>query len=176
MAIRNAGTGEMDNFLTLGYDWGKGEKTMTKTNHTDHKPFQWLRWIARIWGTLVLIIALFVFIGYASDVLTNGESDPYATEDYPPIENLPPLFIFLSALGLGLAWRWEGWGGAIAIFFQLASLPVLLIHWPIAEDFSRYLIAPYGISLMVTIPGILFLIYWSQTRKHAEPTKTDSPN
>lgn len=137
----------------------------TKVNHNNDQPAQWLRWTARIWGTLVLIIALFVFIGYASRFFQSGTADPYATEDYPFIENLPPLFIFLSALGLGLAWRWEGWGGAIAVLFQLANLPVLLIHWPIGEDFARYLFAPYGISVIVAIPGILFLIYWSQARK-----------
>lgn len=159
----------MDGLPSLGYDMGKGEKTMTKPNHTDHKPSPWIRWTARIWGTLVLLIALFIFIGYASSFFQSGTADPYAEEDYPLIENLPPLFIFLSALGLGLAWRWEGWGGAIAVLFQLANLPVLLIHWPIGEDFARYLIAPYGLSLMVAIPGILFLICWAQARKRKSP-------
>ncbi len=146
----------------------------TKINHSKDRPAQWLRWTARIWGTLVLIIALFVFMGYASSFFHSGTADPYAAEDYPFIENLPPLFIFLSALGLGLAWRWEGLGGAIAVFFQLATLPVLLIHWPIAEDFPRYLFAPYGISVVVAIPGILFLIYWAQARKK-ESSKRPGP-
>jgi len=29
-------------------------------------------------------------------------------KDYPAIENLIPLTLILSVLGLGIAWRWEG--------------------------------------------------------------------
>jgi hypothetical protein len=78
---------------------------------------------------------------------------------------------------LGVAWRWEGWGGAIAVVFSLATLPVLLIHWPIAHDFPRYLLAPYGTWLMITIPGILFLICWqrSKTSSDSHPETKQSP-
>ena len=126
-----------------------------------------LRWIARIWGTLILAVTLLIVIGYASNWVTTGTADPYAVEDYPPIENLPPLLMFLSALGLGVAWRWEGLGGAIAVLCSLATLPVLLIHWPIMQDFPRYLVAPYDTWLMVAIPGILFLICWRRSKTRA---------
>ncbi|HUW12369.1 MAG TPA: hypothetical protein VM537_21770, partial [Anaerolineae bacterium] len=46
-----------------------------------------LRWIARIWGTLILAVTLLIVIGYASNWVTTGTADPYAVEDYPPIEN-----------------------------------------------------------------------------------------
>lgn len=133
----------------------------------DDRTTQRIRWAARIWGGVLVVIALFILIGYAGDWLTAGEGDPYAVEDYPFIENLPPLFSLLSALGLGLAWRWEKAGGAIAVFFQLSTLPILLIHWPIAENFPRYLVAPYGTWLLVTIPGVLFLVSWWRTKKKA---------
>jgi hypothetical protein len=123
-----------------------------------------MRWIARIWGGLVFVIALFIFVGYASNWVTTGTADPYAAEDYPPIENLPPLMMLLGALGSAIAWRWEGLGGAITLVSQLVTLPVLLIHWPIAEDFPRYLFAPYGVGMVVTIPGVLFLICWYRSR------------
>ena len=125
----------------------------------------WIRWIARIWGALILLIALLFLAGSITDWVTNGQADPYAVEDYPFIENLPPLFILLSAVGLGIGWRWERAGGAIALLGQLAALPIYLIHWPIAQDFSRYLIAPYGLSAMVAAPGLLFLISWRLARK-----------
>ncbi|MFO7943855.1 MAG: hypothetical protein R6U51_06110 [Anaerolineales bacterium] len=61
--------------------------------------------------------------------------------------------MFISALGLGLAWRWESWGGAVAVLFKLANLPILLIHWPLAGNIPRYLIAPYGLAV-VSIQGV----------------------
>ncbi len=123
-----------------------------------------IRRIARIWGALIIAIALFIIVGYLASLLNLGTADPYAVEDYPPIENLPPLSILLSSLGLGIAWRWERLGGALAVFFQLAALPLLLIIRPISPDTLQYLIAPYGVSLMVTIPGILFLVSWWRSR------------
>ncbi len=140
---------------------------MTNVNQNGNLQSKWVRWIARIWGTLIIIIALFVLIGYALNWMKTGKADPYAAADYPFIENLPPLFMLLSAVGLGIAWRWEGLGGAITIVFQLATLPLLMISWPISQDFPRYLIAPYGISVMIAIPGILFLVCWWKSKKRA---------
>jgi hypothetical protein len=68
---------------------------------------------------------------------------------------------------LGIAWRWEGIGGAIAVLFNLAGLPVLLIHWPIAENFPRYLVTPYGVWMVIAMPGVLFLASWWRTRDQA---------
>ena len=63
---------------------------------------KWIRWIARIWGTLIIAFTLFMLIGYTWNWVTTGKADPNAVEDYPPIENVPPLFAFLSVLGLAL--------------------------------------------------------------------------
>ena len=131
---------------------------VTRTDAAGNRVTQWVRWIARIWGGLVLLVALLVFLGYAWNWATTGTADPHAAEDYPPIENLPPLMMFLGALGSGLAWRWEGLGGAITVLSQLVALPVLLIHWPIAEGFPRYLLAPHGLWVVVMVPGVLFLV------------------
>ncbi len=138
---------------------------MLNSGGVDDRATKWIRWTARIWGALVVVVMVFILVGYVGNWVRTGTADPYAAEDYPPIENLPPLFMLLSAVGLGIAWRWEGWGGAIAVLFQLANLPVLLIHWPIGEGFPRYLIAPYGISLIVAVPGILFLVCWWRSRR-----------
>ncbi|MGI6379796.1 MAG: DUF7670 domain-containing protein [Anaerolineae bacterium] len=126
-------------------------------------------------GTLVVAVTLIVLIGYASNWVTTGTADPHAVKDYPPIENLPPLFIVLSALGLGIAWRWEGLGGAIAAAFALATLPVLLVHWPIGEGFPRYLVAPYGVWAVVAVPGVLYLIcWWRSRRRMADSERSES--
>jgi hypothetical protein len=144
---------------------------MAYADQTGNRVTKWIRWIARIWGGLVLLVALLIFAGYAWSWVTTGEADPHAVEDYPPIENLPPLLTFLAALGLGIAWRWEGLGGAIAVVSQLVTLPVLLIHWPIAEGFPRYLVAPYGTWMLVAIPGILFLVCWWRSRGLMPPDR-----
>jgi hypothetical protein len=104
-------------------------------------------------------VALLVLVGYAWNWVTVGVADPYAVEDYPPIEALPPILMFLSVLGLGIAWRWERLGGAISIVFQLAVLSLLLIHSPITQDFPRSAV-PYLLSMVITIPAILFLVCW----------------
>ena len=122
-----------------------------------------IRWIARIWGTLLLVFALLMLAGYAWNWVTTGVADPHAVADYPPIENLPPLFAFLSILGLGIAWRWERLGGTIATVFQLAVILALLIQRPITQDFPRFAI-PYLLSIIVTIPGVLFLVCWRRSR------------
>ena len=140
---------------------------MANPKYTNDRATKWMRWIARIWSIVIIGIALLMLIGYAWNWVTTGKADPHAVENYPPIENLPPLFMLLSVLGLGIAWRWEGLGGAIAVVFQLAMLPLLLIHWPITQD-SRF-VAPYLILMTIATPGILFLVCWRRSRKRAIP-------
>ncbi|MGC9396028.1 MAG: DUF7670 domain-containing protein [Anaerolineae bacterium] len=140
---------------------------MPNVNDIGGRATKWIRCIARILGTLVIALTLLMLIGYAWNWVTTGVADPYAVEDYPPIENLPPLFALLSVLGLGIAWRWEGLGGAIAVVFNLAGLLLLLIHWPIAHNFPRYLVAPYGVWMIIAIPGILFLVCWWRSKNRS---------
>jgi hypothetical protein len=132
---------------------------MTKDNGNRNKITKWIRRIARIWSFPIILYALLMFIGYTWSWMATGVADPYAVEDYPPIEALPPILMFLGILGLGIAWRWERLGGAINLFFQISVLLVLLITRPITQDFSRSAI-PYLFSVVTAIPGILFLIYW----------------
>lgn len=130
---------------------------MTEGNDRRNRASNWIRWGARIWSAPVIILALIFFIGYAWSWLTTGVADPHAVEDYPPIENLPPVFLLLSVLGLGLAWRWERQGGTIALLFQAAAVVALLLHRPIAGDFPRSAI-PYLIVSVAAIPSVLFLV------------------
>jgi membrane-anchored protein YejM (alkaline phosphatase superfamily) len=136
---------------------------MAKGNGSRDRVTEWIRWIARIWSLPIVVYALLMLVGYAWNWATTGVADPYAVEDYPPTENLPPVFMLLSVLGLGVAWRWERLGGMIAIVFQLAALAVLLIHSPLARDLPRSAI-PYLLSVIVTIPGLLFLVCWRRSR------------
>ena len=130
---------------------------MTKSNKSSHKITKWIRLIARIWSTAVIAYALIMFIGYTVNWMTTGKTDPYAVENYPFIENLPPILMFIAILGLGIGWRFERLGGIINLIFSLATLPILLIHWPITQD-SRYIV-PYILLTIIALPGILFLTY-----------------
>jgi hypothetical protein len=116
-----------------------------------------MRWIARIWSLPIMVYALLVLVGMVWNWVTIGVADPYAVEDYPPIEALPPIFMFVSILGLAIAWQWERLGGAIVLVFQLAVLVLLVVHNPLTQDFARNVV-PYLLSLIVTIPGVLFLL------------------
>ena len=134
-----------------------------KKNTANHKKItKTLRWIARIWGILILAYALTLVIGYTSNWITTGTADPYQVENISPVEALPPIGILISALGLGIAWRWERLGGLIAVIFQFAVLLLLLIINPITENFPRSAI-PYLLVLIVLPPGILFLVCWRRT-------------
>lgn len=117
-----------------------------------------LRWIARIWSIVIIIFTLIMLIGYTVNWVQTGTADPHAMEDYPAIENLIPLVLILSVLGLGLAWRWEGLGGAINIGFFLVNLAVHF--WLISP--RPY---PYLIAIALPTPGILFLLCWWISRK-----------
>jgi len=131
---------------------------MANTEYIGNGVTKWIRWIARIWGTAIITFALLMLIGYAWNWVTTGKADPYAIEDYPPIENLIPITLGLSVLGLGIAWRWEGLGGVITIVFQLATLAVhhlLLSPRPY----------PYPLTIIIATPGILFLVYRWRSRR-----------
>jgi hypothetical protein len=137
---------------------------MTKENESPNQITKWIRRIARIWSFPIIVYALLMLIGYAWTWATTGVADPHVVEDYPPIEALPPIFMFLGVMGLGIAWRWERLGGAISLIFQLATLFLLIIQRPITHDFYRSVI-PYLMSIAVAIPGILFLVCCYRSRR-----------
>jgi hypothetical protein len=129
---------------------------MTEGIDSRNRVPNWIRWVARIWSIPIILYALLMATGYAWNLATTGVADPHAVEDYPPIEALPPILMFLSVLGLGVAWHWERLGGAISLALQVAVVAALLIQTPITRDFPRTAI-PYLMSLVVAIPGVLFL-------------------
>jgi len=135
---------------------------MAKTKYTGDRTTKWIRWIARIWSTVIIAFALLTLIGYAWNWVTTGKADPYALENYPRVENLIPITLGLSFLGLGIAWRWERLGGAIAIVFQLATLAVH--YWLLSP--RPY---PYPLTIAIMTPGILFLVCWWRSRKRINP-------
>ena len=141
---------------------------MTKSNDSRNRVTKRIRWIARIWSLPIIVYALIMFCGYTWSWVTTGVADPHETGDSTFIEALPPIFMFVSVLGLGIAWRWERLGGVITIIFQIAALLFILIQSPITYDFPRSAV-PYLMSMIVTIPGILFLVCWRRSRTKGNP-------
>lgn len=132
---------------------------MTKGDDSCNRVTNWMRWIARVWSLPIIVYALLLLVGYAWNWVTTGVADPYEVTEVPPVEALPPVFMFLGVLGLGIAWRWERLGGTISVVFLLAALSLLLIDRPITDDFPRSAI-PYLLLMVATIPGMLFLVCW----------------
>jgi len=89
---------------------------------------------------------------------TNRYSRPACHEGLSSYRKPDPPTLILSVLGLGLAWRWEGLGGAINIGFFLANVAVHF--WMISP--RPY---PYPIAIALPTPGILFLVCWWISRK-----------
>ena len=137
---------------------------MATINDTDDRKTKLIRRIARIWSVPIILYSLMMLTGYAWNWLTIGKADPYAVEGYPFVEALPPILMFLGVLGLAIAWRWERLGGVINLVFLLGVIVLLLITRPLTDDFSRFVI-PYLMTIVIAIPGILFLVCWRRSRE-----------
>lgn len=111
-----------------------------------------MRRVARIWSLVVIAITLVMAIAH---ILV---PDTEAT-DYPPIENLLPVVMFFSVMGLAVAWRWEGVGGAINVGLFVAHLG---LYWLIRGKFFPLMAFP--VFLAEVIPGVLFLACWWRMR------------
>jgi hypothetical protein len=105
-----------------------------------------IRWIARIWGSLSLIIMIFFVCAHLYGSITGkGES----------LGQMSISFLFFpisTIIGLAIAWKRDGLGGLITICgiigFHIIRPDLLL-------------------NLMIdglAVPGLFFIIYWLLTR------------
>lgn len=111
-----------------------------------------LRWSARVLSLLVLgVVLMFAFGEHLNLSRFTGRELA-----------LSCFFPFGVCLGMVLAWRWEGLGGAITV----ASLAgFYLVHRLTSSGFPR------GFALVaLASPGFLFLLCWlwacSSTKQH----------
>ena len=111
----------------------------------DNNSRSWVRvtrWVARVWslGPILFVLAEILF--------------PHAEEGVPVpwTDWLALSMVFISVIGLALAWRWERLGGWISI----AALAVFLVLFLITVErsFPAVLIFMVGIG----VPAALFLI------------------
>ena len=113
-----------------------------------------IRRIARILSLVILGIAGLVLLGHLVVPETNAA-------DYPFVENLLPVILGISILGLAIAWRWEGTGGAISVGFFLLHLAV---YWVIRGYFFPIRVLVVFSPILIT--GVLFLVHWWRSKNY----------
>ncbi len=107
-----------------------------------------LKWTARIFGTLLVILLFFLFL---SNMLSNGGQ---LDTTLPQLATM--IFFFLAQIGILLAWRWEGAGGFLALIGIVVS-SLVQIFWESPRA---------GIAFSIwLIPAVMFIIYWWRTKK-----------
>lgn len=117
---------------------------------TDKRGVTVLRWMARVWSIASIGFLLLMFIG-------SGLEEGFNPAQFA-FRDLVGLFFFPFGVGLGMivAWRWEGLGGAITVGSLLAfyaALGVMDGRFPRGPWFA-----------LVAAPGVLFLVCWWLSR------------
>jgi hypothetical protein len=108
-----------------------------------------VRWIARITGSLLLLFLLWMLVGH----LTGSANGPHGMTFRSTGEILAfVLFPVCTMAGLAMAYRRELLGGATVV----GSIALLCALRP-------DLVQPYFLAL--TVPGVLYLLYWALQRK-----------
>jgi hypothetical protein len=114
-----------------------------------------IRWLARIIGTLSVAVVLFLFV---------AESVEKRRIDIESDRIPMTAFMFLAFIGLIMAWKWEGFGGAMALG-GLIAFNILAPASP-AKGGIFVITGLYG------LPALLFVFCWWQTRKQIHPKAT----
>lgn len=105
-----------------------------------------IRWIARISGSLIVVFILFFLLAhlFGEDESGNGFRNTKEVISF--------LFFPISTLiGLGLALKWEGLGGIIAIVGMIGLFVV-------RPDLLN------SVMTILIIPGVLYTMYWIMTK------------
>jgi hypothetical protein len=118
------------------------------------KPRNKLGLVARILSLPILLFTLLIVFAH----IIFPDTEPGS---YPPIENLLPVLMTFSVLGLAAAWWWEVIGGGISLLFFVAHQ---IAYWIIRDKFfptnTLVLFSP------VVVNAALFI--WSGLRRTRE--------
>jgi len=106
-----------------------------------------IRWIARIWGSVSLVIMLFMVGAHLLATIT-GKGEPIG--HFKSVSEMVSFAFFpLSIiLGLGIALKWEGLGGLITI--------AGIIGFHIMRPDLIFDLMIEGLAA----PGIFYILYW----------------
>ncbi len=108
-----------------------------------------LRWIARIWSVLALILALVMALS----------PDPHAVNPITARELFMLSLWLIAILGLVLGWRFERLGALIAIIIMPVREALYVLFY--REWTVNFLL----IWALVIPPAIMYLLAWSGDRK-----------
>ena len=122
---------------------------MESTSSTT-KVIIYVRWIARILGTLSVVFFLSFFLG---DVIGHGEMPK---SDFG--HSIVTILFIIAQIGFLLAWRWEGFGGILSAI-SIILMTIVNIKWVHATKNP-------GSEIMFLIPALLFIYYWRKIKKH----------
>ena len=114
-----------------------------------------IRWTARIIGILSMAVFLVFFV---ADCVHKGRI---------PVESdriFMTVFLLLVFIGLSIAWKWEGIGGATA----LAGL----IGYNIVAPTTVASAGTLAVTALYGVPALLFLYCWFRSGKTISPKAT----
>lgn len=120
-------------------------------------PYNWLRWIARVTGTLIVVFTLIIGVGEFIEGLGKHSGSPLAS--FTPL--MLTIFVIwgIALFGLVLALWKEGIGGIISLVSYMLMYILNLFN---KEASVRG--GAITIFLIFSIPAILYLIYWKLNR------------
>ncbi len=110
---------------------------------------QVIRWIARVWGTTVMVFVLFFFLAHLF-----GDSE--VDDDYILSTSDLLSFVFMisaTVVGFGLAWKWEGIGCLVTLV-SLIGLAIVRVD----------LFQTLNLISLVVVPALLYGLYWLMNR------------
>ena len=135
-------------------------------------PYNWLRWIARITGILMVAFTLFIFIGEFIEGQQRHAGSELAS--YTPLILIIFVIWGIALAGLVLALWKEGLGGMISLISYM--LVYILNLFNKAASMKGDAIT---IFLIFSIPSILYLIYWKLNKEElrkAAIVKPENPD
>jgi hypothetical protein len=102
-----------------------------------------IKWIARIFSLLILIVGVPLYCGY-------GNPLPFASSEYNFFDNLWRAVFPLMFVGLILGWKYEKIGGYLIIIGILTRFIVSII---VEEGISPHLVIPLIVGILYLIVG-----------------------
>jgi len=102
-----------------------------------------VKWIARIFSLLILLIGIPFYCGY-------GNPLPFASQEYDFYDNLWRAVFPLMFVGLVVGWKYEKIGGYLVVVGILTRFIVSII---IKEGLSLHLTIPFIIGILYLVVG-----------------------
>ncbi len=116
-------------------------------------PYNWLRWIARITGILLVAFTLIIVIG---EFIEGQQRNPgFGLASYTPIILIIFVIWGIALAGLVLALWKEGLGGIISLISFMLVYILNLFNKEASMKANAI-----AIFLIFCIPSLLYLVYW----------------